>query len=230
MKLKHLSLAAILPAAIAIASCDDDDLGFHATYFQPAPAGGMKFYADQDYDTIRVISYDSWTMKYEGDFFTEITPDKQDILPGYIGATRLDIHTELNQTNKQRSGFIHVTSSFGKIGTTTLRVTQLPGLNILSPSGTTGSDGKPDFNMQVKGNATSISNIKFRVFQENASLRSTAEWLTPDQQMFSKGLHDNVSVSIEPNTTNEVRTGMLILNYGGENGVNDTIVVEQLKI
>lgn len=224
MNVKHFMLAA-LAGAFALTSCSDEDAGFHSTYFYPSQVGGKKIYADQTIDSVRVISYDSWTLKKEGDWMTKVTPESLEVPPGYASSQRLDFTFEPNTTGASRTGAIYVTSAYEKIGTIFLRITQYPYLNIASPSGVQGEDNRPDYNLQIKGTTEKISDLAFTTYAPLASLQSTVDWMKPDSSAFKPGYHANVSVTVEPNP-GEPRKGRLILTSAG---VSDTINVTQLK-
>ena len=56
-------IASLLPcAALALASCGDSNYEFHQTFFSPLKINGMDFFADQQSDTIHLLSLDSWTL------------------------------------------------------------------------------------------------------------------------------------------------------------------------
>ena len=56
-------IASLLPcAALALASCGDSNYELHQTFFSPLKINGMDFFADQQSDTIHLLSLDSWTL------------------------------------------------------------------------------------------------------------------------------------------------------------------------
>ena len=79
-------------------------------------------------------------------------------------------------------------------------------------------------NMSAQGHANDTT-IIFKVYQDGATLSSSAEWITPDSTSFSKGLH-KIKVSYTGNNTNAKRNATLTLTSAG---VSTDIIVSQDK-
>ena len=61
MKIK--SLLAVVAASLAFTACvDDGGNEYHSTSFYPMTSSGIQCFADQTVDSVRVISYDSWSL------------------------------------------------------------------------------------------------------------------------------------------------------------------------
>ena len=202
-------IASLLPcAALALASCGDSNYELHQTFFSPLKINGMDFFADQQSDTIHLLSLDSWTLASTASWM-RVTPTSMTI-PQYKSAdTRLDITTDVNNTGSTRIAYINVTSNVSP----SMPVIQRGWLNITQP-------------MPFYTNTDKVlTTIIFKVYQDGATLSSSAEWITPDSTSFSKGLH-KIKVSYTGNNTNAKRNATLTLTSAG---VSTDIIVSQDK-
>lgn len=231
MKIKSLLTAAAV--ALAFASCDNDNTNeYHSTYFFPMQNLGIETYADQTVDSVRVISFDSWTLTHDCDWYQVSSNGKQAPLSirvpaGYQSSDRLDFQIQPNTTGKVRNDLVEVVSSFDKIGTVAQMLIQYPYLNILNPRTTDKTNY--DFTMIVSGAGTTSSsskpNVSFIVYSEDATLSSNVSWLTPDKtEGFAKDNKQNVSLTIEKNETEQTREAVLTLT---SNGVSTPIHIKQ---
>ena len=126
-------------AALALTACDNDSTNEqHGTSFYPITVGGIETFADQTVDSVRVMSFDSWTLKNTSDWCSVRAEGQENnisvkVPEGYISSTRLDFRLQPNTTGKLRSNRIDVVSSYAKIGTVSTVLTQYPHHNITSP-------------------------------------------------------------------------------------------------
>lgn len=233
------SLAALCLSAFVLTACDDDNSNeYHATYFYPMSTYGIETYADQSVDSIRVISSDSWTLENSSEWCTVSSNGQQaplsiNIPQGYIASTRLDFKLQPNTTGKLRTNRIDVTSSYNKVGTISQLLVQYPHLHITHPDGVatgTGTEYAVTYSLSVPAEGVSPSGtkpyIKFIVYAEGATLRSSAGWIEPVLAAgFAKYEAQSVELNVQPNPATEPRTATLTLC---SNGVETPITVTQL--
>lgn len=218
-------IASLLPCAVlALASCGDSNYELHQTFFSPLKINGMDFFADQQSDTIHLLSLDSWTLASTASWM-RVTPTSMTI-PQYKSAdTRLDITTDINNTGSTRIAYINVTSAVSP----SMPVIQRGWLNITQPMPFYTNTDKvlttqATFPLMLKA-AANDTTIIFKVYQDGATLSSSAKWITPDSTSFSKGLH-KIKVSYTGNNTNAKRNATLTLTSAG---VSTDIIVSQDK-
>ena len=238
MKIKTLLAAAAV--AFAFTSCDNDGGNeYHSTYFYPMTSNGSEVYADQTVDSVRVISYDSWSLKNTCDWYQVFSNGKEaplsiNIPAGYMSSDRLDFKIQPNTTGKVRKNPVEVVSSFHKIGTVSQMLTQYPYLNIKHPGivyETEGNQSSYNFTLTLPASGLDMSNnkyfITFTVYADGATLSSDASWVSPDQtEGFKKYADQKVTLSVEKNQTNADRTATLTLT---SNGISTPIIVKQAK-
>lgn len=211
--MKKLFQPLALGIILLLAACAESGYETHQTYFFPQYPGGMNFYADQESDTVHLISLDSWTAR-SATSWLKVNPESEKIPAGYIGDTRLTITSEKNTTGKNRIGWIEV-KSYSNLG---MIINQSHWLNITMPRPTYNmapdfSTKEATFKMHLFPH-TSDTTIVFKVYQNDATLSSNAEWLVPQTDKFEKGEH-KVSLSITPNSGNTERNATLTLTSGG---------------
>ena len=223
--LKSILCAAI--AAITLASCGESTSEQHTTAFLPVNGRGIETYADQTTDSIRVISTDTWTLTNNTDWMdVKVTALNQTnnmnvaIQPGYFVSTRLDFEIQPNTTGRTRSALLQVNSSFAKIGTVTNQLVQYPFLNISTPAPRT-SDNGVTFNLDFIATTNEAStNIVFTVHSADATLTSSADWLTVSQANgFTPHATQRVTVTAARNATGAARTATLTLTSAGISSV-----------
>lgn len=219
-KIKSLFLGTL---ALLLASCAESKYEWHDTHFEPQLPGGMMFYADQEYDSIKVFSFDPWTAMTEGDsaWFT-ISPTSGDARPGSSALTRIDIKMPQNTTGRNRKNAILVKSHFN----VRMPIAQNSWLNISRPTPKT-FNGENFLQKTVYfelnlGAKTTSDNIQFHVYQDNAtlSLENGEDWISftganegKNVLTFNKGTH-NVPIKTKENTFTNKRNGMLVLKSG----------------
>lgn len=218
-------IASLIPcAALALASCGDSNYELHQTFFSPLKAGGMEFFADQQSDTIHLYSLDSWTLATTASWL-KVTPTSLNI-PQYQSADkRLDITTDINTTGETRIALINVTSNVSP----SMPVIQRYWLNITQPTAYYSNTDREatktaTFPLMLKS-AANDTTIVFKVYQDGATLSSSADWITPETTTFDRGTH-KVKVNFTGNNTAAKRNATLTLTSAG---VSTDIVVTQDK-
>lgn len=211
--MKKLNFLLLCLTALLLSSCLESKFEMHQTYFSPQHPGGMKFYADQTLDSVRVNSYDSWEAYLETPAeWMSITPTEFELQPGYFGSARMDISMEENNTGNNRQARIFVKSYH----TISMAIYQYAWLNIQYPTpiinGENFDEQTVRFELAVGADPVNTS-ITFFVYQNNAQLSSDSPWVVPETTTFSKG-QNTVKLNIEPNNSEEPRTAMLILTSG----------------
>ena len=222
--LTKISLCLALITA-TMTSCLNGENEYHEIYFYPQRPEGIVFYADQTTDTTTLVSYDSWTMTKEGEWF-DASPNSQEIPVGSYGITRIGISTTPNTTGQNRSGRISI-NSYLSISTP---IYQAAWLNIISPqpkytnTDTNGSFNslKARFELELLTNATSTS-VHFYTYGKSATLTSDAEWLKPQISTYMTGAQMAL-INVEPNETSTARQAQLSLT---SEGVTTIIYVKQ---
>lgn len=218
------TISSLLLVVLALmTSCSESSYEAHQTYFYPVGTNEKTFYADQELDSVRIISLDSWTLN-TSDRFTA-TPSAQNIPAGVELNTKVNLRTTPNLTGKPRIGQLAVSSYFN----ISLPVYQMSWLNITVPypeydMNESMANRVASFNLNIIPESGSTSPyILFTVYADNATLASDADWLVPDETQFKAGRHQ-VSLSCPDNKTGAVRTATLKLT---SNGVTSLIKVKQ---
>lgn len=235
MKLRNLLLAAA--AVIGLAACNENTNEYHSTYFYPITASGVQTFADQQLDSVRVMSYDTWTLNNTVDWVdmkvgtTQTNQIKVEVPVGYFNLTRLDFVLKPNTTGKTRTTPVQVTSSFGKVGTIATVLIQYPFHNITTPAAKmteNGTNATFTLDLPQKSNKeTATSFLSFTVYTSDAQLTSSADWLTVDKANgYTPSVKEKVNITAQPNTTGEARKAQLTLTSGG---VSTVINVNQPK-
>lgn len=222
MKIKTILAAGA--AVLALSSCMDGDNEYHSTYFYPISNYGIETFADQSIDSVRVISYDSWSLSNNCEWFdvyenNRKAPFTVTVPNGYMASNRLDFHLQPNTTGKVRAHIVEVVSSFNKIGTIGQTLVQYPFHNIIWPNvsrSTTDQEVTYNFKLDYSAGAVegdTIRNcVQFKVFGRNATLTTESDWLTPwETKGFEPDKVYRVKVSALKNNTDAERTGTLTL-------------------
>ena len=220
--------AAACMAALALSACDTDTTNEqHGTSFYPLTVGGIETYCDQTVDSVRVMSFDSWTLDNTSDWCTMSAEGQKNnisiqVPAGYISSTRLDFRLQPNNTGKLRATRIEVKSSYAKIGTVATTLSQYPHHNITSPAGQygTGNEYSRTFSLNVPAEGVnsygSKPYVKFTVYAEGATLTASEEWLVPEKTGdFKPNQQQLVDLTVQPNLTTEQREAELSLSSAG---------------
>ncbi len=221
------TLLALLPCvALGLASCGDSSYEIHQTFFYPQYPGGKIFYADQQQDTLRLLSLDSWTLSSTASWLT-VTPTSATVEPGSSNSTRLTLVTEPNTTGAVRMAVVNV-NAFSQIS---LPVIQTTWLNVIQPEPLYDNQvreysstypTKATFVMELEPAAADTA-VTFRVYQDNVTLSSDASWAKAEESAFSQGQH-RVRVSVDANNGSDSRTATLTLTSAG---ISTPIIISQ---
>lgn len=236
MKKIKILLAAVA-AVFSLAACDMGGNEYHSTYFYP-PTNGIVTYADQTYDTIRVVSSDSWTLASTADwchiaYNGKFTPLSVTVQEGTLLAAKLEFNLRPNDTGVMRSLPIDVVSSYGKIGTVSQTLIQAPFINVTTPQPVkeSGSDGKTryTFTLNVPANglmtASKQPTIEFTPYSAGATLSVDADWVKLDKATgFLAAKPQVVTLTVQANTASTERTATIKLT---SNGITTPITVKQ---
>lgn len=234
MKLKSIILAAAT-AILAFTACSEGTNEYHSTYFYPTGATSLTTYADQTYDSIRVVSYDSWTLNNQCDWFdvklsSQVNNIAVNVPSGYVNGSLLELTIQPNTTGKTRSAALQVVSSFNKIGTLQMMVSQKHYLNVSHPAVKTDTNGNTTFGIALSSSAKKddgsySSFVTFTVYSADATLTSSDSWLVPEKTTgFDTSKTQKVTFTAEPNTTGAARTATLTLTSAG---ISTTISVTE---
>ena len=230
--MKKVSFLFLSALTLLLAACAEATYEWHNTHFEPQKPGGMMFYADQEYDSIKVFSYDPWSVLTEGDsaWFT-CSPTSGDARPGSPALTRIDVNMPQNTSGRNRRNAIVVKSYFD----IRMPVFQTSWLNITRPTPDIRNkenflEQNVYFEMKVDEKAYTES-INFHVYQDNAKLTIEKGWVsfTGDnadkyELTFNKGTH-NVPIKISRNEYTNDRLSLMTLQSGN---VTNSITIKQL--
>jgi len=229
LAMKKQSLAALGLSALLLAACSESSHEFHQTFFYPTNPAGRMVYADQESDTLRLVSYDSWTISSSAEWLS-VSPASLTIGPATGVSQKLDIKTAPNATGKNRTGYLTVNSYF-TIGTS---IRQTYWLNIEKPTVGLSAQGNAaptatsafedytaDFHMSLKADTTSAE-VVFTVYKDGATLTTPDTWITLPSDTYDEGRH-TVKFTFGKNT-GPARQATLTLT---SNGVSTPIRVTQ---
>lgn len=242
MKIKAILAAGA--AAFALTSCMDGGNEYHSTYFYPVSNFGIETFADQTVDSVRVVSYDTWTLTNHCEWFDVYESGKKapisvTVPAGYMSSNRLDLYLKPNTTGQVRSNAIEVVSSFNKIGSVVKTLVQYPFHNVIWPNVKRNStdEGGVNYTFALNYPASAVEGdmtkncVQFKVYGRNSKLASDSPWLRPaETEDFYAGKIYTVPVAADKNTTGAERTGTLTLSseVDGET-VKTSIAVVQAK-
>lgn len=209
-------LALLLPcAALLLSACNDSSYESHQTYFSPQYPMGMRWYADQQSDTLHVLSLDAWTAHTTADWLT-VTPTSGTPSANMGLDVKMSIAATVNNTDEVRGASI-VVDSYDQVA---MPVYQYPWLNISRPAAVAvgadtslSKDSYVKFIMDLRATAVDTT-IIFTVYQDRATLTSSADWVVPDTTGFDAGTHI-VPISIAANHSGNERSALLTLTSAG---------------
>ncbi len=228
MRLKHI--APLLLVVLGFSACSEASQDFHFTYF--TPTGNKVFYADQQTDTVHLVSTDPWTASSSASWFT-FTPNSGKPSGSQVSSdTRLNFTFDANTTGSIRFAVINVNSE----NSIALPVYQLPWLRVSRPEPTYLNDNNVQVNaleasqMICRLNVLAASqsdSVKVYNYQPGARLTVTGNgWIAAlDTTFSSTGMHV-VKLSYQPNTTAQEREAKLTFTSAG---VSQEIVLVQGK-
>lgn len=228
MRFKHIS--PLFLAVLGLAACTEASQDFHFTYF--TPTGTKVFYADQQEDTIHLVSTDPWTASSSASWFTFTPTSGQPTGSQVSSDTRLGFAFDANTTGSVRSAVINVNTE----NAIALPVYQLPWLRVSRP--------EPLFlnadNYQVSAieatqmrcnlsvlSVSQTDSVRVYNYQPGARLTTAgSSWFDAiDTTFTSTGMHV-VKLNYQANTTAQEREVKLIFTSAG---ISQEIVVTQGK-
>lgn len=226
-KIKALLFSAATVALTAFTACSEAKFEMHQTGFYPTMPNGMTLYADQTLDSLKLHSFDPWTLESQSatNWF-QVNPNAGSALPGSSAFTTLNLTTTFNTTGKTKTGKIVVTSYDNN--QFVMPVKQRPWLDVRMPAGSPIGNTVEDQTIRFASHplpATSgKTQIIFRTYQAGATLTSKADWAQPEKTAFDKGQHDvNIVISSNQDKENS-REAELILTSGG---ISTSIYIKQ---
>lgn len=219
--MKKFSLLFLSALALLFTSCNEAEYELHNTHFEYPRLNHMEFYADQEYDSLVVFSFDPWTAITEGDsaWFTH-SPQSGEARPGTSATTRIDIKMPQNTTGHNRKNAIVVKSHFD----IRMPIYQCSWLNIGRPAPILNNKESYTnqtvfFEMNLAAENTS-EQIHFHVYQDNATLTLDNYFVSftganegKTTMTFNKGTH-TVPLKIQKNEDHFERQTKLILTSG----------------
>ena len=177
IKGKQLFFAAL--AGLALSSCSDEKNEYHM-FAMPVPEGSQAIlYADQERDSMVIISTDSWVITPQGGDWLSFSETSYDIPVGYQATRVIGLTFPANTSGESRTVEAWVKAN----GRSYMKqFTQRPYMNIVRPMPVAGDEGDvaehPDFVLTDSFNVTRDS-IEFYTYAQSVELESNAEWLTP---------------------------------------------------
>lgn len=219
---KLLFLLPLFLIGLGFTACNFDGSDeYHQITFHPLTPGGRVLYADQSYDTVRVVSTDSWTLeaRAKGTAWFTLSPTSAKVPAKHISSQRVEINTTPNTTGKARSGLLALTPTGVNLGSLGLTIVQYPWLDILRPAPFLTNEGTlPVFAAQLQAAATEAT-VVFRLHTldlTTASFTSDAEWcaIPTMPEGLKRGVNE-VKLNLTPNKSKEQRTARLTLTSSG---------------
>lgn len=221
------SFFSLLLLTLGMAACDvSSENEHHEISFFPLSPNGRLLYADQTFDTLRVVSTETWHIAArvgQGEAWFSLTPKEQKVPKGYVSGQRVDITTTANTTGKTRKGYLALTPLHANLGTLGMPVTQYAWLDIQRPAPVMPPHANiPTFAGEVEAKVTEAT-IGFGLHTldlKTVSLTSNAEWcLVPQMAEGWKKGYNEVKLSLTPNLSTTPRTATLTLSSGGVSNV-----------
>lgn len=218
-------LCLTLAAGGALTSCSTD-----TTQHGISIDGLHGLYADQLEDSIKVLSFDTFTLTYDKSWLqvvTELDPITIKIPASSRAQVTFQITAEPNTTGSRRTTTLTATTTESESVTT--QFVQLPYLNVT----TSTYDSKlgafiQTINAAGEGKELPTASLAFVVYDEQATLTHRAEWLTLSQTSgFTTGKSSAVTLTAEKNDTGAERTDTLTLT---SHGVSTPIYITQKKV
>ena len=218
MKKHTLYLTLAAAAGVALASCDGGEDEQHYTAVEKQY---VETFADQSKDSLRVLSYDTWTLNNQADWLTVYCGTQKNEITQKVPAntqvlTTIYFALQPNTTGQTRYSQIQISSSYG--GTIASQLMQYPFLNVQRPAPVTDSSTRATtFTYEVAAKPVTSPYIVFAVYADGATLTSSDEsWLKPEKTSgFNTGEKSTVTVSVAENTASEARAATLTLTSAG---------------
>lgn len=211
----------LMLATVLFASCDEVEQNYHSTFIVYPETGASVLYADQTVDSLRFVTYDSWTLDLDGDWTSMKDEDRVgELKPGYYAVGFAEFTFEPNTTDKNRDCHA-VLKSYGR----TFRVLyrQLANLHITHPMET------PDGTFKSSVSAKTLSYTFNFVPNSNWTMAFVGE--KPDWVNWKEGTtlsgkagECKSEVTLEENKDYEDRSFTVRLT---SNGISNDITITQ---
>ncbi len=203
---------------IALASCEG---GKDEQHYTAVEKQYVETFADQSKDSLRVLSYDTWSLTNQTDWLTVYCGTQKNEITQKVPANTQVLTTvyfalQPNTTGKTRYAQVQVNSSYG--GTVSSQLMQYAFLNVQRPAPVTDSSTRvTTFTYDIVAKPVASASVVFTVYADGATLTSSDEsWLKPEKTTgFSTGEKTTVSVAVSENTASEARTATLTLTSAG---------------
>ncbi len=217
----------LLGCMFALSSCDDDDPDYHvvgvtSTTVTTSP---VMYYADQQSDSLKITTTDSWTADTDCDWITfrqtgsSTHSGTAEYSYGNVYTFTEAITILPNTTGETRYTTVKVSANDRTIG---LYLTQADYLNITNPAksatGLLSSDG--DFVKSVEGSDTETP-IGFYLYA-TATLQTSTSWITVPGDTYGLG-SNTATLTLQSNTTGSERTGTVTVVSSSGPTTNITI-------
>ena len=230
--MNKIYLTLLSTAVLLISSCSKESFEWHQTYIttNPATSGTEIIYADQEQDSIFIMSTDSWTAKTQNTsdwFFIE---RKSFTIPnGYQYSVKNVIYTDANTTGTARDEQIIVTANGQNYYKS---IKQVPFIDITLPSSeysTSDDVNTVKFSSTVESTATSDS-IIFNLRNSGATLTTEDEWITISDPTFDNGSKAKPTkcktvITFTKNSSTEPRQATVKIKT--KNGVTTNVTITQ---
>ncbi|RRD80205.1 hypothetical protein EII14_03360 [Alloprevotella sp. OH1205_COT-284] len=231
-KITLFLLSATLLFGMGLTSCDPSGSSeYHTTSFAPLHPQGKIWYADQQLDSLSVVSSDSWrlTPRYaDGLQWFLVSPDQKEVPAGYIVSTMLKFTVSPNTTGKVRNGDIGVSTSYAQNGTLRMPVCQLPYLHILRPARINPSEPFQPYFGETLAETAGTARLDFMVYDSDSAahtLVSDADWLiVPEKNAHPAAGRHQIDLGVLANPTTQKRTARVTLTSAG---ISTVITYEQ---
>lgn len=236
--MKQTALFFALSGTLLFASCNDNnDNNYH---YLDIP-GSSVIFADQERDTVNIISTDSWTASEDADWM-ELAYTSYDA-KGQSTSRMVPITVQPNLTGKARGAYVRVRSNGRNLNKSKVQVYWM---NIVRPLPVYTDDSHHSGSWILGDNLDDLSvtfamtdsaykerdSIRFYLYDTAATLSTTADWVTILNNQFTRPDRDLVRLktavfTMTPNTTGTDRTAIFTLRSA--NGVSTQITLTQLK-
>lgn len=236
MKLKTSFL--VVSGALLLASCDSN--GGSDYHYLDIP-GSSVIFADQERDTVNIISTDSWTASEDADWM-ELAYNSYEA-NGNSTSRMVPISVQPNLTGKARGAYVRVKSNGRSLNKSKVQVYWM---NIVRPQPVYTDDSHHSGSWVLGDNLDALSvsfemtdsayverdSIRFYLYDTAATLSTTADWVTILNNQFTRPDGDLVRLktavfTLTPNNTGADRSALFTLRSA--NGVTTQVKLTQLK-
>jgi hypothetical protein len=231
--MKKLNLLLIPVILMGLTSCmNDDDSSYHGMSLIYPSTAYHYIYADQLSDSLRFVSYDSFTVTSNASWLIVNKNNASVTLPSSVFMVAVDTLQVLpNTTGDFRSAYITIHNVYKNQDITAV-YTQTPFLNILRPSPQAESDNSNKYYFaQSDSSYVAADSLTFTVYGNwtlGVKPDETGTWAAIEKSQPTSGKPGTYTIrySLESNATGADRSMYFRLT---SNGVSTDIRVTQLK-